>query len=187
MRVSKRYLTGLLVVATAMIVAHAAAGAGPDSQPMQPDESRWFRNVRQLTSVDMGLDRSGEAYFSPDGKRISFQAWPKGKQDYQIYVMNLDGTGLKMVSTGAGATTCSYFYPSGEKLIFASNHLDQRPPEKPNEVQSMRPHTVGDDGAKAAPRPGRVPRRSPTTQPRRPPRRSSKTSRSGSSTATNVA
>ncbi len=98
-------------------------------------EARWFRNLRQVTSVEMGLDRSGEAYFSPDGKRISFQAYPAGKTDYQIYVMNIDGTGLKMVSAGEGATTCSFWHPSGEKLIFASNHLDQRPPEMPEEVR----------------------------------------------------
>jgi TolB protein len=53
--------------------------------------------------------------------------------------MNLDGTGLKMVSTGMGGTTCSYFHPSGEKLIFASNHDDLRPPTKPGEVESRRP------------------------------------------------
>jgi len=119
------------------------AAEPPASQPVH-DESRWLRNVRQLTFPEMGLDRSGEAYFSPDGKRISFQAWPTGKQDYQIFVMNVDGTGLQMVSTGEGATTCSFFHPSGEKLIFASNHLDQRPPEKPSEVEPMRPRPAGD-------------------------------------------
>jgi TolB protein len=100
-------------------------------------EARWFRNVRQMTSAQMGLDRSGEAYFSRDGKRISFQAYPTGKSEYQIYVMNVDGTGLKMISTGQGATTCSFFHPSGEKMIFASNHLDQRPPKMPEKVEKV--------------------------------------------------
>lgn len=108
-----------------LLVNGARAGA-QDSQPTH-DESVWFRNVRQLTSVAQGLDRAGEAYFSPDSKHVSFQAYPKGKDEYQIYIMNLDGTGLKMISTGAGATTCSYWHPSGEKIIFASNHHDQRP------------------------------------------------------------
>ncbi|MFH1746659.1 MAG: hypothetical protein ABIG44_06395 [Planctomycetota bacterium] len=102
-------------------------------------ESQWFRNVRQLTSKEIGLDRSGEAYFSPDIKRICFQAFPAGKTEYQIYVMNLDGSGLKMVSTGIGATTCSHFHPSGEKMIFAANHEDLREPEKPEEVEKFRP------------------------------------------------
>jgi Tol biopolymer transport system component len=121
-----------------LIVGLAAVARGQESQPAA-DEARWFRNVRQVTSAELGLARSGEAYFSPDGKRICFQAYPTGKEDYQIYVMNLDGTGLKMVSTGEGATTCSYFHPSGEKLLFASNHADQRPPVAPAEFETHRP------------------------------------------------
>ncbi len=155
---------GLLIVSGVALAASAQAEPSPDSQPAH-DESRWFRNVRQLTSVDMGLDRSGEAYFSPDGKRISFQAWPKGQQEYQIYVMNVDGTGLKMVSTGAGATTCSYFHPSGEKLIFASTHLDQRLPEKPAEVEPMRPRPAGDGEAHAGQHPGGPPGSTPASRP----------------------
>jgi len=91
----------------------------------------------------MGLDRAGEAYFSPDGKRICFQAYPTGKQDYQIYVMNLDGSDLKMVSTGVGATTCAFFHPGGEKLIFAANHHDLRKPVGPNSGEAHRPRGGG--------------------------------------------
>ena len=106
-------------------------------------ERRWFRNVRQLTFKEMGLDRSGEAYFSPDMRRICFQAYPAGKNTYQIYVMNLSGTGFKMVSTGEGATTCSFFHPDGERMLFASNHLDQRMPETEDGVERMRPRGQG--------------------------------------------
>jgi Tol biopolymer transport system component len=85
----------------------------------------------------MGLARSGEAYFSPDGKQVCFQAYPTGRSDYQIYVMHVDGSGLKVISTGQGATTCSFFHPDGKRVLFASNHLDQRPPVPPElEAQS---------------------------------------------------
>lgn len=134
--------------AVVLIVA-AQAGISARGQTSQPagDESRWLGNVRQLTKTDMGLARSGEAYFSPDSKRICFQAFPTGKEDYQIYVMNLDGTGLKMVSTGVGACTCSFFHPSGEKLIFAANHDDLRPPTTPGELEAKRPRgEPGEDG-----------------------------------------
>lgn len=120
----------------------AALLGGPPARAQsatQDAESRWFRNVRQLTFKEMGLDRAGEAYFSPDSQRISFQAYPTGKTDYQIYVMNLSGTGPKMVSTGEGATTCSFFHPDGKRMLFSSNHLDQRLPDKPHEVELMRP------------------------------------------------
>ena len=115
-----------LMLAVVSLLGTSLPTRAQDTPPAH-DESQWFRNARQLTSLEMGLDRSGEAYFAADGKRISFQAYPKGKSEYQIYVMNLDGSGLKMVSTGEGATTCSFWHPSGQKLIFASNHLDQRP------------------------------------------------------------
>lgn len=98
-------------------------------------EERWFRNIRQLTTHDMGLDRAGEAYFSHDANRVCFQAYPAGEKDYQIYVINVDGSGLHMVSTGKGATTCAFFHPDGKKMLFASNHLDMRPPVMPEEVR----------------------------------------------------
>ncbi len=105
-------------------------------------EHVWLRHIRQLTTPDMGFTRAGEGYFDQDGTRIVFQAVPKGKTDYQIYVANLRhaASGLKlddvrMVSTGEGATTCAWFHPSGETLLFASNHLDQRPAEPPKEVK----------------------------------------------------
>jgi len=130
-------LFALLVSFSICEAAAPAAGERQSTSSVSPaeHEARWFRGVRQMTSTEMGLDRAGEAYFSPDGKRICFQAYPKGQSAYQIYVMNVDGTGLKMVSTGQGATTCSFFHPSNEKMIFASNHLDQRPPKMPEEVE----------------------------------------------------
>jgi Tol biopolymer transport system component len=132
-----------------LVVLALAPGAVRAQGVLQTEpERRWFRNVRQLTFKEMGLDRSGEAYFSWDMKRISFQAYPAGEDAYQIYVMNLSGTGLKMVSTGEGATTCSYFHPDGKRMLFSSNHLDQRLPEKPHEVELMRPRRGGHPGGK---------------------------------------
>ena len=49
----------------------------------------------------------------------------------QIYTMALDGTNVQMVSTGDGRTTCGYFFPGGESILFASTHLcgAECPPE----------------------------------------------------------
>ncbi|MCC6359582.1 MAG: PD40 domain-containing protein [Phycisphaerales bacterium] len=117
--------------------ASALLAAAAFAQPADTAaEARWFSNVRQLTTAEMGLVKAGEAYFSPDGKRVCFQAYPKGESEYQIYVINVDGTGVKMISTGKGATTCSYFSPDGAKLQFASNHLDPRPVPTPEEVKT---------------------------------------------------
>ncbi|HEX3558798.1 MAG TPA: hypothetical protein VHU19_06325 [Pyrinomonadaceae bacterium] len=37
--------------------------------------------------------------------------------------MNVDGSGVRMVSTGKGRTTCSYFFPDGKRILFSSTHL----------------------------------------------------------------
>jgi len=88
------------------------------------EEARYLSNVRQLTHARMGLLNAGEAYFSPDGKTIIFQATPAGASEYQIYTMEIDGDSPKLVSTGKGACTCAFFRPDGKKIIFASSHLD---------------------------------------------------------------
>src|SRR5262249_20907361 len=65
-----------------------------------------------------------EGYFSPDGKTIVYQAVPQGYPFYQIYKQQLDGGEPKLVSSGRGRTTCSYFSPDGRQILFASSHLD---------------------------------------------------------------
>ncbi|TWT44594.1 translocation protein TolB [Phycisphaerae bacterium RAS1] len=121
----------------ALAIVTCAVGAALAQPPASNavDESRWLKNIRQLTREDMGLARAGEGYFSRDGKRVCFQAYPPGKEDYQIYVMGVDGSGLKQVSTGQAATTCAFFHPDGTKMIFAANHHDPRPPEMPEDVK----------------------------------------------------
>src|SRR5579859_5844910 len=86
-------------------------------------EDQYLKNVRQVTK---DFVRAGEGYFSPDGKRIIFQAEEKetGNPFYQIFVMDLDTGRTRRVSPGIGKTTCSYFSPDGKKIIFASSHLD---------------------------------------------------------------
>lgn len=70
----------------------------------------------------MNFERAGEGYFSPDEQMIIFQAVPKGKKDYQMYVMNLNEGVPRLVSTGRGACTCGYFHPNGKRVLFASSH-----------------------------------------------------------------
>jgi TolB protein len=81
-------------------------------------------HITQLTSPSMGFEKAGEAYFSPDGQTIIFQAVPIGQKHYQIYTMNLEEGVPVMVSTGKGACTCAFFRPDGQKIIFASSHED---------------------------------------------------------------
>lgn len=82
----------------------------------------YLSNIHQLTFPEMGFEKAGEAYFSPDEKKIIFQAVPHGKQHYQMYVMELEEGVPRLVSTGKGACTCGFFRPDGEKILFASSH-----------------------------------------------------------------
>lgn len=92
-----------------------------------------FKNVRQLTN---GGDNA-EAYWSFDGKRITFQrSNPKEGINCDEIFMGVVPTKLKdtftykSISGGKARTTCSYFTKDGAHIIYAStkNGGDQCPP-----------------------------------------------------------
>ncbi len=85
--------------------------------PAIPREKH-LQNIRMLTFEG----ENAEAYFSFDEQKLSFQSTHGTLQCDQIFTMNLDGSGVRMVSTGKGRTTCSYFFPDGKRLIYASTH-----------------------------------------------------------------
>jgi Tol biopolymer transport system component len=85
-------------------------------------EGQFLSRVRQLTLEGR---RSGEGYFSPDGKNIIFQSErEKGNPFYQIYIMSLETGDVHRVSPGMGKTTCSFFRPGTDEVLFATSHLD---------------------------------------------------------------
>ncbi len=75
-------------------------------------------NIRQLTSGG----QNAEAYWSPDGQRLIFQSTRPPYDCDQMFVMNADGSGLHLVSTGKGRTTCGYFLRDGKHIVYASTH-----------------------------------------------------------------
>ena len=81
-------------------------------------ESR-LTNVRQLTFGG----ENAEAYFSFDGSRLIFQSTRDSLLCDQMFTMDRDGLNTVMVSNGAGRTSCGYFYPDGESILYASTHL----------------------------------------------------------------
>lgn len=92
---------------------------------LYPGEEKHLSNMRQLT---FGGDNA-EAYFSFDSKAITFQAnnpaW--GDKCDQIYYFdlangNMKGGAPKLISTGKGRTTCSYFLPGNKQILYASTH-----------------------------------------------------------------
>jgi Tol biopolymer transport system component len=82
-------------------------------------QEKHLRNVKQLTFGG----ENAEAYFSSDGKKLIFQSTRDGRECDQIYTMNIDGSDVKMISTGDGRTTCSYFFPGDKRILYSSTHL----------------------------------------------------------------
>lgn len=92
-----------------------------------PAETRErLANIRQLTFGG----QNAEAYWSPDGKKLVFQSTRDDSACDRIYVMNADGSDVRLVSTGKGVTTCGYFLSDNKSIVYASTHLagDACPP-----------------------------------------------------------
>ena len=91
----------------------------PDPAPQSGEMEAHLANLRQLTFGG----ENAEAYFSADGTELIFQSTREGVPCDQIFRMGLDGSDLRMVSTGDGRTTCGFFFPDGESITYASTHL----------------------------------------------------------------
>ncbi|MBN3581309.1 PD40 domain-containing protein [Algoriphagus aestuarii] len=98
-------------------------------------------DVKQITS-DLGYD--GGAFFSPDGTKIIWRASrPSSEEEIkeykdllmeglvmptsmELYVADADGSNVKKLTDLGKANWAPFFHPSGEKIIFASNHQTER-------------------------------------------------------------
>ncbi len=97
--------------------------------------------VTQLTD-ELGYD--GGAFFSPDGSKIIWRAsrpeTPEAQAEYkdllsrglveptdmELYVANADGSDKKKITSLGNANWAPFFHPSGEKILFSSNHASER-------------------------------------------------------------
>ncbi len=109
-----------------VLAAGVVWGEGPllDSR-----EGRHLTNLRQLTFGGS----NAEAYFSWDGSALIFQSTRDGYLCDQIFIMKADGRDVRLVSTGRGRTTCSFFLPGNQRIIYASTHAqDPACPPRPD-------------------------------------------------------
>jgi Tol biopolymer transport system component len=129
------------------MLATVLTACGPASQPATPKPAaaavlppdgvalpgeKHLADLRQLTLAG----ENAEAYWSFDGKALTLQSRTGDSDCDRIYRMPLNGivpltpggprTGVPQlvpVSSGKGATTCSYFTPGDQQVIYASTHL----------------------------------------------------------------
>lgn len=101
----------------APLEAQTPPGGSVPAELTDPREVH-LADVRQLTFHG----ENAEAYFSFDGTRLIFQRTGPESGCDQIYTMRLDGSDVQMVSTGVGRTTCAYYYPSGDRILYSSTH-----------------------------------------------------------------
>jgi len=128
-----RLLHSPLALAGIISLGWFGAGCAQDTGRL-PDDPRegHLANIRQLTFSG----ENAEAYFSADGTRLIFQSRAQGEGCDQIYTLDLASGDTQLVSTGEGRTTCSYYYPKGDRILYAStHHWDPTCPPSPDMSQ----------------------------------------------------
>lgn len=98
-------------------------------------------NVHQVTN---GLGYDGGAFFSPDGTKLIFRSSrPQTEEEIakytgllekglveptemELYICNVDGSELTKITDLGNANWAPYFHPSGEKVLFSTNHHSEK-------------------------------------------------------------
>lgn len=119
---TKTILSSVLLAVLATLLISQTQSPPQSTGLAYPGETH-LRNIRQLTFGG----QNAEAYFSHDDKYLIFQHQGGDVPCDQIYTMPVDTPDgkparPKLVSTGKGRTTCSYFFPAGDRILFSSTH-----------------------------------------------------------------
>lgn len=102
-----------------------------------PKESDYITNPRQL--IYDGV-RSGEGYFSNDGRYLIFQSERLADNPfYQIFMLDFQTGDINQISNGIGKTTCSFIQNSNKgKVLYSSTYLDPKAKDKQKEEFDLR-------------------------------------------------
>jgi Tol biopolymer transport system component len=136
MKTLKVSVVSTMLVVLSVLAVSALAAAGLQSGIPAYQERDFLTRIRRLTVEGK---RSGEGYWSPDGKRLVFQSEREpGNPFYQIYTLDLGTGDVKRISPGIGKTTCSFFRPRSDQIMFASTHADPRSKQLQDEELAFR-------------------------------------------------
>jgi Tol biopolymer transport system component len=122
---------------TAGVLAALPLGLGAfQTGGTEYQERDFLTRIRRLTIEGR---RAGEGYWSPDGKRLVFQSEREpGNPFYQIYTLDLATGDVQRVSPGVGKTTCAFFRPGTDEILFASTHHDPKSKQYQDEELAFR-------------------------------------------------
>lgn len=115
----KSNIAFILIMHCFTIVQVFAQTAKPLPADKYDSREKHLKNIRQLTFTG----ENAEAYLSFDDKMLSFQSREQGANCDQIYTMTIDGEHKKLISSGKGRTTCSYYLPNGN-ILYATTALN---------------------------------------------------------------
>ena len=115
-------LSEMSMLVRLLVLAGVLTTVADGQQP--PQEGDFLSRVRRLTIEGR---RAGEGYWAPDGQRLVFQSEREpGNPFYQIYTLDFGTGDTKRISPGHGKTTCAFFRPGSDQILFASTHHDPR-------------------------------------------------------------
>ncbi len=138
MQVIKRTCVLCAMIFTLCLMGYAELPNAAESEAQQEsiDETRFITNIRQLTYEGK---RAGEGYFSEDGNALIFQSEREVDNPfYQIYILDLLTGDSHRVSPGLGKTTCAFFRPGSDEVLYASTHHDAFAQAKQDEEFELR-------------------------------------------------
>ena len=118
-------MRSLHVAAVAACLAVTQLGAAALQQAAPALQERDFLSRTRRITVEGR--RSGEGYFSADGKRMVLQSERDPSNPwYQIFTLDLTSGDVKKISPGIGKTTCAFFRPNSDEVLYSSTHLDPK-------------------------------------------------------------
>ena len=127
----------LIATLTALALAAGAAGASTKlhgriafaAGPLEPGRSNIYvfdLATQRVTRVTRDRGVHFDPTLSPDGRRIAFRS-RIGAEDYEVRVVNTDGTGMRNLTRNPAMDYAPAWSPDGAKIAFASERRFRLP------------------------------------------------------------
>ena len=90
--------------------------------------------------------------FSPDGRQIAFHADRGRSERHDLYVINIDGTNLRRLTTHPDSDTTPTWSPSGTQIAFTSDRTGRAADLHHERRRHRRLRAAADSGRRSRPR-----------------------------------